>query len=456
MRSTGDTHRAAHRKVWNMTDVREPEGTEAIAAPEMELAPRRTLVARALEPIRRVTSRELAPVWKGDAQFRGSNPFKLQPVNKINVIRWSAIVVIALPMFLTAVYLFFIASDQYVAETRFAVRQAGAMAGQSMRTGDEGKTGSPSSGSFSMGLPDLGGEDAEIVANYIHSRAIIEDVGNSVDIRAIFRRPNADFWARLPADASIETLTTYWNKMVSVYLESSSGIVTVSVSAFDREDALTLVDAVLKSSSALANSMSLKIRMDAIKTAEDEVRRAEGQVRFSLADMTAFRNAEHLIDPVQASASSAKLLMQLMSDKIETEGRLFVALRLQGPNAPGIASLHAKLDSDNIQITKLNDEIAGDKTVSKNMASTVARFETLELQHQFAVRMYGFARDGVERARIASIRQQIYLAVFVAPSLPQDFTYPLRWTDFILISVLALMTWVCGVTLTASVLDHRL
>jgi capsular polysaccharide transport system permease protein len=154
--------------------------------------------------------------------------------------------------------------------------------------------------------------------------------------------------------------------------------------------------------------------------------------------------------------SSSKLLLQLMSDKIEAEGKLFVALRLQGPDAPGIAGLHAKLDSDNNQITKLKDELAGDKTVATNMASTVARFETLELQHQFAVRMYGFARDGVERARIASIRQQIYLAVFVPPSLPQDYTYPLRWTDFILISILAAMTWICGVTLTASVLDHRL
>ncbi len=444
-----------------MTNVRETEhAAEVVApeivAPEMEITPRQTLVARALEPIRRVASRDLAPASKGNLQLRVSDPFKLQPVKKINFIRWSAFLVIALPMFVTAVYLFFIASDQYVAEMRFAVRQAGAMAGQSPKTSDEGKGTGSTGGAFSLGLPDLGGEDAEIVANYIHSRAIIEDISNTVDVRAIFHRPNADIWARLPSNASVEALTTYWNKMVSVYLESSSGILTVSVSAFNREDALTLVEAILKSSTALANSMSLKIRMDAIKTAEDEVRRAEGQVRFSLADMTSFRNAEHLIDPVQASASSSKLLLQLMSDKIEAEGKLFVALRLQGPNAPGIASLRAKLDSDNIQITKLNDEIAGDKTVSRNMASTVARFETLELQHQFAVRMYGFARDGVERARISSIRQQIYLAVFVPPSLPQDFTYPSRWTDFILISVLSIMTWVCGVTLTASVLDHRL
>ncbi len=445
-----------------MTDLREPKPKEEVfLAPSFDIAPRQTLVARALKPIRRITLREIASFSRGEFQLRGSRKFDLGTISKDSLLRWSAVIVIALPIFVTAVYLFFVASDQYVAETRFAVRQATAMGGvaQSMKM-DEGKSSGSSassgSSSFSVKVPDLGGEDAAIIGNYIHSRAIVDDVSNTLDVRGIFQRPYADFWSRLPANATAEKLTDYWNKMVSVYLETTSGIVTVSVSAFSREDALTLVDAILKSSTALANSMSLKIRMDAIKTAEDEVRRAEGQVRFSLADLTAFRNSEHLIDPLQSSLSSSKLLMQLMSDKIEFEGKLFVALRLQGPNAPGIASLRAKLDSDNMQITKLNDEIAGDKTVANNMAGTVARFETLELKHQFAVRMYGFARDGVERARIASIRQQIYLAVFVPPSLPQDFTYPLRWTNLILVSVLAVMTWMCGVTLSASVLDHRL
>ena len=68
--------------------------------------------------------------------------------------------------------------------------------------------------------------------------------------------------------------------------------------------------------------------------------------------------------------------------------------------------------------------MAGGKEISKNLAATLSQFEQLELRRQFSERMYGFARDGVERARIAAERQQIYLATFAPPSLPQDYSYP--------------------------------
>jgi Capsule polysaccharide export protein len=310
--------------------------------------------------------------------------------------------------------------------------------------------------SYLTGNHNLGGEDAEIVANYIHSRAIIDDVSRSVDVRGIFQRPEADFYARLKTNASAEDLLDYWNQMVTVYIEASSGIVTLSVSAFRREDSLLLAKAILKSSDTLVNSLSRKVRADAMKTAEEEVRRSDGEVRFALANLTSFRNSHRIIDPVQSSENTGKLLMQLLSDKIETEGTLYVAERTQGANAPGVSSIRAKLDSINQHVADLQDQMAGKKQVSRNLAATLAEFESLELKEKFAERMYGFARDGVERARVAAIRQTVYLAVFVQPSLPQEFTYPQRTTNFFLFAAAALVLWVCGVTVTASILDHRL
>ena len=435
-----------------MTDLRDraPERLTAVKD-EVRVSknpPPRSLVARALAPIRRVRGQELAPATGTALETRSDYSFEEKPRSQFRVILWSMIIIIGLPMAASALYLFGFASDQYVAETRFAVRQA---TGEQLSGGEKGATG----GSILSGTFNIGGEDAEIVANYIHSRAIIDDISRTVDVRAIYQRPEADFYARLKSDASEEELETYWNKMVSVYIEGTSGIVTVSASAFRREDALALTRAILASSERLANSLSLKIRRDAMNTAEDEVRRAEGQVRFALSDLTGFRNTQHLIDPVKSSESSGRLLQQLLIDKIDSESKLFVAQKTQGPDAPGLSSLKAKLESTNTHIAELKDQLAGDKG-GANMAATLATFEELELKRLFAERMYGFARDGIERARIAASRQMIYLAVFVPPSLPQEFTYPLRWTNFLLISIAGLMAWVCCATITASILDHRL
>ena len=383
---------------------------------------------------------------------------------RIGLAGWSFIGIVVLPMLAAGIYFFAIAQNQYTAEASFAVRQVESSsttdlsAGQSMSGSPNGSSSAQpvTANSIISGTANLGGQDAEIVANYIHSRAIIDNLSRSIDVRAIYDRPEADFWARLPANASEEQLTNYWNKMVSVYIQASSGIVTVSVSAFRREDALALADAVLKASEDLVNALSAKIRADTMRTAENEVRLSEGQVRFALGQLMDFRNAKHLIDPIKSSEANGKLLQQLLLDKIDAEGQLFVAQKTTGVDAPGLNSLKAKLDSINMHVAELKDQMAGNKEVSTNLAATISQFEQLELKKQFAERMYGFARDGVERARIASERQQIYLATFVPPTLPQDYSYPLRLTDFFLIALAAIMFWICCVTITASIKDHRL
>jgi capsular polysaccharide transport system permease protein len=443
-----------------MTDIRDRDRPIELATAARPA--RRNLVARALFPTRRAKAQDLVPASPGVIEVPGDLPYSEQPKRRFSIVRWSLFFVVCLPMLISGIYLFAFSSDQYSAEARFAVRQAQGIGSSDMESDSSssgnGKSGASSANATSLmtGAANLGGQDAEIVANYIHSRAIVENISRTLDIRAIFQRPEADFWARLPETASADDLTAYWNSMVSVYVEGTSGIVTVSASAFRREDALALTAAVLHASETLVNTMSEKIRADAMQTAENEVRLSEEQVRFALSQLTDFRNSKHLIDPVSSSEANGKLLQQLLMDKIDAEAQLFVAERSMGANAPGMTSLRAKLESINNQVIQLKDEMAGGKEISSNMAATISDFEQLELKRQFSERMYGFARDGVERARIASERQQIYLATFVPPSLPQDFSYPLRWTDFLLITFIAFMFWVCGATIIASIQDHRL
>ncbi|WP_158811987.1 capsule biosynthesis protein [Beijerinckia sp. L45] len=434
-----------------MSDVRDPE--ERIEMPVLEVEPPRgrTLASRALAPLLRVARLE-PPRPRAEILVQPDGSFDLEPEprRKPNIVLISLILVVLLPILTAGLYLFFVAADQYAAETRFAVKTA------SGGSDDSGGKGETSIASVMTSGGSLGGQEADIVANYIQSRAIIDDIARTVDVRAIFQRPEADFWAKLPTNASTEDLTAYWKKMISVYIESTSGIVTVEARAFRREDALLLAKAIVKSSETLVNDLSSNVRADAVKHAEDEIRRAEADVRFALADLTVFRNTQGIIDPVKSAEQSGKLLLQLMGDKIQTESQLFVSQRTTGPDAPGVAATKARLESIDEHIATLQQQLAGDKTTKANLASTISKFEQLDLKRQFAERMYGFARDGMDRARLIAERQSVYLAVFVPPSLPQDYSYPLRFSDFALIAMAAMVAWSCGATIWASVLDHRL
>ncbi len=369
----------------------------------------------------------------------------------------SFILVVLAPAAISAVYLIFIASDQFTSETRFAVRPA-EQDGLSSQDKEKDKLQNvltPSSAGAGN-LPNLASQDAEIVASYIRSPTIINDLSGTIDIGAIFRRPGADFWARLSSDPSREDLRDYWLKMVSTYIDNSSGIVTVQVRAFRPDDALALTQAILKSSDRLVNSLSVRAREDAMRRAEEEVRRTDHQMRSVFVDLARYRDAEGFIDPGKLAEQTGKLLVQLMSEKIQIESELYVTKGSGAADAPGTSSLQTRLESVNGQIAQVRSQLAGNSPEGRNLADSLVHFEELEVKRQFAETMYTFARDGLDRARHAAERQTVYLTVFVPPGLPQDYSYPLRFTFIALISIGSLIIWGTGALAWASIQDHRL
>ena len=238
-------------------------------------------------------------------QHTQTRPRKSMPLPNAYLVTFIAVVIV--PSFLCSVYLALIASNQYVAEARFAV--------QSAQFGFGGAKTSGTLGTLSAGaIPALAGQDAYIITDYIHSRAIIDDLAGKIDIKAIFQRPEGDFWARLKNNPSTDELTDYWKQMVGTYIDGPSGIVTLTVRAFRPADAEMLAQAVIDASEKLANLVSTRARMTIMRQAEDEVRRSEGLVRTALADMRNFRDQQGFIDPVAAATSTSTLLLLTMRD----------------------------------------------------------------------------------------------------------------------------------------------
>jgi capsular polysaccharide transport system permease protein len=297
--------------------------------------------------------------------------------------------------------------------------------------------------------------NAYIVTNYIRSRAMVDDLSRELDLRAIFRRPEADFWARLPRDATIEELVEYWQKMASAYVDGPSGIVTVKIRAFRREDAQAVAQAVVKLSERLVNDMSERARRDAMQFAEREVQGADARVRTALVALQRYRDEEQVIDPVQTATETAKLLLELMSEKIRAESDLFVASRSLTRNAPSIQNMTARVEIIDRQITKLKATLTGDTPDVRNVAAKLARFEELEVRRQFAERLYTMAQDGLERARMTAERQAVFLTVFVPPSLPEESTFPRRIAMSLLIPLGLGVLWSIAALTWASVEDHR-
>jgi capsular polysaccharide transport system permease protein len=376
-------------------------------------------------------------------------PEQPAPRRRMSPYLLSLIVLVALPAFAASLYFAFVAADEYVAETRFAVSTmvADTISDSSKSTGG---------GSAAYGGLRASSEDAYLIAAYIRSRACVEEVSRTVNLRELFRRPEADFLARLKHDASVEELTRYWRDMVTAYVDPMSGIVTVTVSAFRRDDSMAIANAILAASEKIANEVSERARADSTKLAEKEVASAQERVSGSLGDLRAFRESAGFIDPAVQAAQTGKLLEGLVSQRIRLQTEYQVSSRAMSPDAPTLRSTKARLDELDAQIAEEKAKLTSQSKDSGALANLLPKYEQLMVRNDFDEKLYELASDGLERARLRAASQTIYVNVFVPPAPPQDALYPERFASAAMVSLTLLILWGVGALTAALVQDHQL
>ena len=363
--------------------------------------------------------------------------------------RFSFVALVLLPSLAATIYLLFVASDQYSAEARFAVHAAQFESAKS--SSDSAKTAFTGGGS----IPSMASQDAYVIASYIRSPAVFADLPQTLNPRVIYSRPEADYWAKLPANASLEKLTDYWRSMVTTFVDGPSGVVTISVRAFRPIDARDLASAVAAASEKLVNSMSERARRDAMKDAEAEVRRSEGMVSAALKEERAYRDRAGWIDPAAQATAASTLLMQAMSERIRLQSDYFVDSRAMSPDAPTLVTLRSRLDALDGQIGKLKSQLTSAADDKGTVAASIADFESLEIKRIFAEKLYTLAQEALERARQRAERQNVYISVFSPALTPEEAQYPERWSLSLLIAVGLTMLWGVLALIAAAVEDHR-
>ena len=168
---------------------------------------------------------------------------------------------VLLPTLLSLLYFGLWASPMYIAEARFAVRGA--------------ENSGAAGGLAALLLPSGAsvGADAHIVAEYIQSPDIMEAIDGELHIFRHFSSREYDLISRLAADATRDERLSYWNWAVKPSFDPETGVIALSVRAYDPSTAKKLAEAVLTKSEALVNAMSRRAQDDAIALAMSEVKR---------------------------------------------------------------------------------------------------------------------------------------------------------------------------------------
>lgn len=380
----------------------------------------------------RVTVRPMATPARPQKRHRG-------------ILLWFAIIVLG-PVAAAAFYLYTIAQDQYASTVGFTVRA------------EETASATDLLGGIGSVLGGGGNNDAEILYEYVRSQEIVKLVDEAVDLRAKWSVSHGtDPLMTFDPDGTIEDLTDFWARMVRVHFDAGSGLMQLRVKAFNAEDAKVIAEEVFKQSSAMINELSQQAREDATSYAREDLTRAEDALRSARESLTTFRLSNQIVDPSADIQSQMGLLTNLQNQLAEALIEFdLVSLNTQ-TNDPRLTQAQRRIDviQERIDAEREKFGAQGQGPGGGSYADTIADFERLTADREFAERTYVAARTAYDAALAEAQRQSRYLAAYVRPTLAEKAEYPQRELIVGIVALFAFLIWAISSLVFYAVRDRR-
>lgn len=355
------------------------------------------------------------------------------------------IVTVAIPMAFAISYLYLIAADRYASEARFVVR--------SVNDGSTNGTGVIASMLVNSGL-SRSADETYAVNEYIASRDMVDLLIRDDHLREMMSRSGADFINRFPnfySHDSKESLYRHYLRHVDVWIDGSTGISTLRMTAFRAADAHALASAILGHAEELINRLNERAYDDAERYANTIVDVARHHVDDVEAQLTAFRDKIGSVDPSRELAAALDMVGQMMTELAGLEAQLRQKMSV-APQNPGISPLRDAIQAYRTQIDEERRIIAGN---DHSLAINLGEFERLSLQRLIAARELETAIVSLTKARQDARQQHLYLERIVEPNVSDEpnHLWRLLWTMAALAVCLAVFA--IAKSLHSNIREHR-
>jgi capsular polysaccharide transport system permease protein len=325
---------------------------------------------------------------------------------------WSFVGLFLIPSLAVIFYYSLIASDQFIAETRFTVR-----GGAPAKLDTLGAlTGLP---------PALVMQDTHVILDFILSRSMVEDLDRTVGLRRLFSKSSIDFFSRMDASDPIEKVVKYWKSMLDVSVHMPAGIVVLRVHAYSTDDARRIVKAVLASCEARVNEMNERIIRDALATSEAERARAEANLAAVRARLENSRNTEGVLSAERAAEGLNGLIFKLRSQLSDMQQEYAAQRRYVAEDAPQLRDLNIRIVAANEELKVLQAHLTGVKNQdgSAPLTAAMSNLDYLDLENRIAEKIYASSLALFEHAHLASEAKLLYLNVFVKATASESPDY---------------------------------
>ncbi|MDP5220750.1 sugar transporter [Ruegeria sp. 2205SS24-7] len=347
----------------------------------------------------------------------------------------SFVLIVLLPLVGLTYYLWTQAEDQYSSTTAFTVRS------------EEGGSASDLLGGFAQfAAGSSTGVDSDILYEFIQSQEIVEAIDARLDLRAHY----ATYWPRdwmfsIWPDATLEDLVWFWQRIVRISYDQSTGLIELRVLAFDPDFAQRVAEEIVRESQDMINALSDQAREDAMRYAREDLDETIIQLKAAREALTEFRTRTRIVDPgadIQGRMGVMHNLQQALAEALIAHD-LLRGTTLE--NDPRLTNAQRRIDVIRERIAAERQTFASDSTelgaVGEDYPSLIAEYESLSVDRQFAEETYRVALTALDVARDNAARQSRYLATYIKPTFAQSSEFPRRFILLGLAVVFLVMLW---------------
>lgn len=352
------------------------------------------------------------------------------------------LVCVVLPTLLASIHYGSLASDIFISESRFVVRNSQVAPAGGLNGVLQG-----------VGL-NRASDDTLAVHDFVLSRDALRELDHKLGLARAFAAADVDRlnrFAGICPDNSFEALHRYYQRRVSVVVDGVSSISVLRTSAFSPEMASAINRHLLEAGERLINQLNERIRQDTLRQAEEEVAQAERRARAATLAVAQFRNDRAVFDPDRQSALQLQLVSKLQDELIATRTQLAQVQELTRDN-PQIAPLKNRVESLQREIAAETAKVVGP---AQSLSRQSASFNMLELDRMLADKQLATALTSLEQARREALRKQLYLERIVQPSLPDSAQEPRRLRGLLSTFLVGMLAWGILRLLLAGIREHQ-
>ncbi|MEM5476116.1 sugar transporter [Pacificibacter sp. AS14] len=351
---------------------------------------------------------------------------------------------VAFPTITSALYLFAIADDQYHSTVGFSIQKKDETSPVELLGGITSLAGSATS-------------DADILYEYIRSQEMVEAIDARLDLRSIYSKPTFDPVFAFAPEKMIEDLIDYWQRVVRIYYDSSTGLIELEVLAFTPEDATAVTQAIFEESSRLINEISDVAREDITRYADEELDIAVERLKVARQALTEFRSRTQIVDPSADIQGQMGLLNTLQAQLAESLIDMDILADNTRVGDTRLDQAKTRIEVIRARIAEERNKLGVGDTSGRegSYATLVSEYERLIVDREFAEASYTAALMGYDAAVSDARQQNRYLAAYIKPTKAQSSQYPRRYAIVALIGLFSFLMWSIVTLVYYSIRDRR-